>query len=95
MKAAYSSYFRRLILLSLMTLTLLGVQLIQDSVLHHHTQHTVDCALCHFQLSDDSEFAAPPLLTGYSRFFTSPAASAQPFISHHISPYQGRAPPRV
>jgi len=95
MKAAYSSYLRRLVLLSLMTLTLLGVQLLQDSVLHQHTQHTVDCALCHFQLSDDSETVSAPVLTVQARLVEASLPPQQLFPSTFISPYQGRAPPLV
>ncbi|MDR0781810.1 MAG: hypothetical protein LBF16_14155 [Pseudomonadales bacterium] len=88
-------HYRRLLLLLLLSVTLLGVQLVQDSPLHQHTQHTVDCALCHFQLSDDSEhspqwhvFVAPQcpqlgLVAVVAAFDPTP------------TPYQSRAPPRA
>lgn len=86
---------RHLLLIALMAFTLLGVQLAQSSPLHQHTQHTVDCALCHLQLSDDvlpgNEFApafvpsAAPAVAAPPRFYS--------FASP--SPYQGRAPPRL
>jgi hypothetical protein len=86
---------RRLLLLLLLSFTLLGVQLVQNSPLHHHTQHTVDCALCHFQLSDDSEhgpqlhvFIAPQLPRARPAVVVA-ALDLAP------APYQSRAPPQV
>jgi hypothetical protein len=86
---------RHFLLIALMAFTLVGVQLIQSSPLHDHTQHTIDCALCHLQLSDDTlvrhQFVVPyavasaPVATALAIFH--PASSP--------SPYQGRAPPRL
>jgi hypothetical protein len=89
------SHYRRLLLLLLLSFTLLGVQLVQDSPLHHHTQGSVDCALCHFQLSDDSEHS-PQL-----HAFVAPQRSHQapPTVTAVFdlapAPYQSRAPPQV
>jgi hypothetical protein len=86
---------RHILLIALMALTLIGVQLAQSSPLHQHTQHTVDCALCHLQLSDDVlvhyQFA-PAFIPNLA-----PAAVAPtPCYSLAFpSPYQGRAPPRL
>ena len=87
--------FRRCLLLWLMTLSLLGVQLVQGSVLHQHTQHSVDCALCHFQLSDDSEFSSPCPLPTISQGSPCLVAVLLVLPTANPSPYQGRAPPEV
>jgi hypothetical protein len=86
---------RQILLIALMALMLVGVQLVQSSPLHDHSQHTVDCALCHLQLSDDTlvrhQFMVPISIT------TAPIAVVLPifYVSSSPSPYQGRAPPRL
>ena len=86
---------RQILLIALMAFTLLGVQLIQSSPLHNHTVHTVDCALCHLQLSDDT-------LVRYQsevpyKAASAPVVAAAPvvYLSASPSPFQGRAPPLV
>lgn len=85
---------RHVLLIALMAFTLAGAQLAQASPLHDHAQHSVDCALCHLQLSDDVlarvEFA--PVARSNAR----PAVLAPaPFYTLcPPSPFQGRAPPR-
>jgi hypothetical protein len=84
---------RQILLIALMAFTLAGVQLIQSSPLHDHTQHTVDCALCHLQLGDDT-LVRHQLMVPFVAV-AAPAATALPvfyFVSSP-SPYQGRAPP--
>ena len=86
-------HLRQFLLIALMAFTLVGVQLVQSSPLHNHAQHTVDCALCHLQLGDDTlvrhSFAAP------SRIDSGPPALAPAtfYVSSYPAPYQGRAPP--
>ncbi len=90
----YHQHLRKALLIALMAFTLVGVQLIQSSPLHDHTQDTVDCALCHLQLSDDTlvhhqfivpvKVASAPVAAALSRFYSCSSPS----------PYQGRAPPR-
>ena len=86
---------RRFLLIALMAFTLVGVQLVQASPLHDHTQEAIDCALCHLQLSDDA-------LVQHQLTLPSSAAAAQvgPALRQFYavtspSPYQGRAPPRL
>ncbi len=86
---------RKILLIALMAFTLVGVQLVQSSPLHDHTQHTVDCALCHLQLSDDTlvrhQFMVP------FKAASTPVSTTLPqfYLSSSPSPYQGRAPPRL
>jgi hypothetical protein len=84
---------RHALLIALMAFTLLGVQLVQASPLHDHTLHSVDCALCHLQFSDDS-LAQPTLSVA---FIAHNIPYAQYLREYHSfsnpSPYQGRAPP--
>jgi hypothetical protein len=86
---------RHVLLIALMALTLLGVQVAQSSPLHQHTQHSVDCALCHLQLSDDVlvryQFA-PAFVPSLAQ---AAVALTQFYSSASPSPYQGRAPPRL
>ena len=86
---------QNLMLVILMSMALLGVQLAQGSALHDHTQHNVECALCHFQLSDDSEIshnvaveAPPATLSGLPHQVHLPPTRV-------IHPYQSRAPPSL
>ena len=83
----------QLLLISLMAFTLIGVQALQASPLHQHAQHSVDCGLCHLQLSDDAEIQYQNIITRLAQtpVKTLPASSFYTFVSP--SPYQGRAPP--
>jgi hypothetical protein len=85
---------RHILLIALMGFTLLGAQLAQNSPLHNHAQHTVDCALCHLQLSDDVlvVYQFTPTFVPHSAPTALPPAPFYTFSSP--SPYQGRAPPR-
>lgn len=85
--------FARLLLISLMALSLIGIQALQASPLHQHAQHSVDCALCHLQLSDDAEIQYQYVITRLARIALKvlPANTFYSFINP--SPYQGRAPP--
>jgi len=82
-------------LIALMVFVLGGLQVVQASSLHDHSQHTVDCGLCHVPLGDG---AAPSELVGsisaplnFPLFFLVVLAIPQ----GNPSPYQGRAPPRI
>ena len=84
---------RSYLLIALMALTLVGVQFLQSSPLHDHTQHSVECAVYHLSFSDDALFdrnvavAAIARSVPYSQYL-------QDFYSFgNPSPYQGRAPP--
>jgi hypothetical protein len=84
---------RQFLLIALMALTLVGVQLAQSSPLHNHAQHSVDCALCHLQLSDDVlvRHQFTPLFVPNSA--PNRVTPAQFYSLSFPSPYQGRAPP--
>lgn len=84
---------RQVLLIALMAFTLAGVQLLQSSPLHDHTQHTVDCALCHLQLGDDTVVRHQLMVPFIS--VAAPAVAGLPVFYHSSSPspYQGRAPP--
>jgi len=90
---SFHQKFARLLLISLMAFTLIGVQALQASPLHQHAQHSVDCALCHLQLSDDAEIQYQNVITRLiqTTFKTRPPGTFYTFLSP--SPYQGRAPP--
>ncbi|MDR2212953.1 MAG: hypothetical protein LBE21_04935 [Pseudomonadales bacterium] len=92
---AHPSSLRHLLLLLLLSFTLIGVQLVQDSPLHVHAQHTVDCALCHFQLSDDTEYTPQFQLCAAPDCPRLIAASVAAIIDFTPLPYQSRAPPQV
>ena len=94
MRYNFHQNFARLLLISLMAFTLIGVQLVQASPLHQHTQHSVDCALCHLQFSDDAEIQYQNVITRLAAITLKivPASTFYSFISP--SPYQGRAPPQ-
>jgi hypothetical protein len=80
-----------------MAFTLVGVQVAQASPLHHHIQlqHTVDCALCHLQLSDDVLVHYRYLPTVAPGAAPNPLAPTRFYSFSSPSPYQGRAPPRL
>lgn len=84
---------RKLLLVWVMALSLLGVQLIQHSALHDHSQHVVDCALCHF----DSHDHVLPVLSEIN--LAEPGIAEQihtpqtHYLSKNHTPYQGRSPP--
>lgn len=86
---------RQVLLIALMAFTLVGVQLVQSSPLHSHAQHSVDCALCHLQLSDDTlaRHQLTPTFVPNSAPGTALPAAVYAFSSP--SPYQGRAPPTL
>jgi hypothetical protein len=90
-----SRQIQSLLLVLLMSTALLGVQLIQGSSLHVHEQHSVDCALCHFQLSDDSEIVHT--VTVPAQFSTLAPSWPQIFrvTTRTIRPYLSRAPPSL
>ncbi|MES2626192.1 MAG: hypothetical protein V4628_12990 [Pseudomonadota bacterium] len=85
--------FARLLLISLMAFTLLGVQVIQASPLHQHAQHSVDCALCHLQLSDDAEIQYQNVIVRLALTAFNVLAPSTFYTFLSPSPYQGRAPP--
>jgi hypothetical protein len=84
-----------LLLVFMMSLALLGVQVVQGSSLHIHEQHSVDCALCHFQLSDDAEFSNPVVLPEQLSTFNPTSPVIFRITSRTIRPYQSRAPPTL
>jgi hypothetical protein len=84
-----------LLLVILMSTALLGVQLVQGSSLHSHEQHTVDCALCHFQLSDDTEFNHPVALPEQVTTFAATHPETTRITTRAILPYHSRAPPSL
>lgn len=93
MSTRYSHQVRQLLLISLMAVALIGVQLVQASPLHEHASHSVDCALCHLQLSDDALFqsARDPASVAPGTYRYPPLKNFANL--RNPSPYQGRAPP--
>ncbi len=84
---------RRYGLIALMLFVLAGVQVIQASPLHDHTQHSVDCGLCHVPVADSCTAPrgiVPEFEGGHALL---PCRAASFHGSHNPSPYQGRAPP--
>ena len=86
---------RHLLLVSLLGLGLLGVEIAQGFDLHAHDHQTVDCALCHFQLSDDSVVANEVRLPYRVYTFAPEYAGQFKATSSIIHPYQSRAPPTL
>lgn len=83
----------RTIKIFLLTLLLLGTQVIQASPLHDHGNHVVNCALCHF---DNNDSAVPVNSQPQLDFEpgSRPLANFKAFVSTSIpASYQGRAPP--
>ena len=88
-----SLHSRQLAAVLFLALSLLGVQAIQGSVLHDHQQHSVDCALCHFHLGDDTEHPPRPPAPVAS---TPHVVAIGDIIAPEApagSPYKSRAPP--
>jgi len=83
----------RLLLISLMAFSLIGVQALQASPLHQHAQHSVDCALCHLQLSDDAEVQYQSVITRLATVILKTISAGTFYSFINPSPYQGRAPP--
>lgn len=86
---------RRYGLIALMLFVLAGVQVIQASPLHDHSQHSVDCALCHVPLADDPSGQRGIAPEFHATAAVVPAALHRFFSSTNPSPYQGRAPPSL
>ncbi len=84
---------RTFIKISLITLALIGVQVIQASPLHDHSNHVVDCGLCHFS-STEIAIEDSPVVTPSTtpRYFSVPRTINITAKSIRLS-YQGRAPP--
>jgi hypothetical protein len=93
MRHNFHQNFARLLLISLMAYALIGVQVLKASPLHQHAQHSVDCALCHLQLSDDAEIQYQNVIIRLAgvALRVIPASTFYSFVNP--SPYQGRAPP--
>jgi len=86
---------KKILLLSLLAFTLLGVQAIQNSPLHDHAHHmhVLDCGLCHFSLTDYGSIDAGSQLD-IEQAATAYATALRTFYSFRsYSPYQGRSPP--
>ena len=84
---------RRLLLVSLLATVLLGLQALQASPLHDHNQHSVDCALCHLQLSDLTLDTQPLVKVSHGALMVAALPRAQLLLPSASSPYLSRAPP--
>lgn len=82
-------------LIALMALTLLGIQAVQESPLHDHSQHEVDCAVCHFSMSDDSVVSSSKHFVFTATRSVYHATVKQFNASHTYSLYESRAPPHL
>lgn len=85
---------RRILLIALMAFTLIGVQLVQSSPLHDHTQHSVDCALCHLHFGDDALVQRNMSVAVIAHSVPYAQYLREFYSFNNPSPYQGRAPPR-
>jgi hypothetical protein len=96
MFSIFSGYAARLWLAGLLTFTLIGAQVVQESPLHNHAQETVDCALCHLQHPGDGTDVAR-VLAHVERVVQAAHNAASPTVIPFVnpSPYQGRAPPAL
>lgn len=84
---------KQLFLVALLSLTLVGMQALQESPWHDHSHHVVDCALCHLQFYDA---AVPSTERGFeqsARHAVLHSTFEDSIFSRTTSPYQGRAPP--
>ncbi|MBT6042362.1 MAG: hypothetical protein HOH14_02580 [Gammaproteobacteria bacterium] len=77
----------------LITLSLLGVQVIQASPLHDHGDHVVDCALCHFDNTEDALLttAQPQPRFDSNAIYSVADNNFIVLLPHHS--FQSRAPP--
>ncbi|MDG2090464.1 MAG: hypothetical protein P8J61_05050 [Gammaproteobacteria bacterium] len=73
---------------------LLGVQALQNSTIHDHVQHQVDCVLCHFDSHDQVTLSQPDTSFAVEQIAHLSKLSDQVYISYHYPSYQGRSPPR-
>jgi hypothetical protein len=85
---------RQLLLVWLLAVSLLSVQLIQQSGLHDHSEHFVDCALCHF---DSFDHQLPGIVKSSLQEAGAPEQifiRQSAYLSLQYSPYLGRSPPQ-
>lgn len=73
--------------------TLLGVQAVQNSPIHDHVQHQVDCALCHFDSHDQAIVAQTFVKPFEAKIIYFIEFAEQGYFSSLYPSYQGRSPP--
>lgn len=76
-----------------MSSVIFGAQLAQASLLHDHTEHSSECVLWHFHLSDDSEIDHSAQLPKDSKQTLHSPRYNHFFSEVSVSPYSSRAPP--
>lgn len=89
------THIRHAWLIALMVFVLGGLQVIQASPLHDHSQHTVDCGLCHVPIGDGVAPSDPAAVIPAPQNAPSFALLVLITPARNPSPYQGRAPPRI
>lgn len=85
---------RHILLVGFLAVMLLGVQTVQNSSVHDHAQHQVDCVLCHFDSNDQVALSQSTIKFTVEQIAHSSESSDQVFISYQYPAYQGRSPPR-
>lgn len=84
---------RQYLLIAFMAFMLIGVQLVQSSPLHDHSKHSVDCALCHLQLGDDSVVQSTHSVAFIAHSIPYAQYLREFYSFTSPSPYLGRGPP--
>ena len=81
------------LLVLFLAFTLLGVQLVQNSPLHDHIQHQVDCVLCHFDSYDQGIVTQTFTNPFEAKLIHFNVIAEQVYFASHYPSYQGRSPP--
>lgn len=72
---------------------LLGIQAVQNSSLHDHVQHQVDCVLCHIDSHDQLDISQSDIKFIDQQLVHLIELVDQVYFSYHYPSYQGRSPP--
>ncbi len=84
---------RQILLVCSLVLLLLGSQVVQSSSVHDHSQHQVDCVLCHYD-SHDQAVATQADANLFQAQTTAQTVWAEPeYYSYTYPAYQGRSSP--
>jgi hypothetical protein len=73
--------------------TLLGVQAVQNSPIHDHIEHQIDCVLCHFDSHDQGIVTQTSTKPFEAKLIYFSVFAEQGYFSSHYPSYQGRSPP--
>ncbi len=81
------------LLVLFLAFTLLGVQAAQNSPIHDHIQHQVDCVLCHFDSYDQGIVTQTFTKPFEAKIIHFNVFAEHGYFSSHYPSYQGRSPP--